>query len=222
VVSAAYRILLAPGGHPPLTQTSVSESLIQDFEVIHIGNSADNAVFSGSLLQYGLPLENDDLQLQAVFAEPVYCFLVALNPDGLIQLCYPPDRQVAQSEPIRRLRYPEDDAIAFGLTDGAGPQAFVLYASREPLPAFETWQSALLDAAWPLSNVSGGWTYRAGELQSIASRTGRPATGSMDRGAMRRVKTPTEFKKLCDRLRESGNTDVRGVLFAVGPREGRF
>jgi predicted Ser/Thr protein kinase len=187
--------------------------LIRRFDIVHIGNSGNRAEFSGSLLQFRPPRENDDIQVQAEFNDKVYCFLVALNPDGVKQLCFPADADMAQSEPIKTLRYPTEEDSAFGLTDGIGQQAFVLYTSREPLPAFNTWNSELVAASWPNPDVSGNWQYREGQLEAI-----EPPPSERTRGAERKTKTPTPFKQICDRMREAGSTDVRGVLFEVKPK----
>ncbi len=189
-----------------------SNDLIQDFELTHIGNSAERAEFSGSLLQFRAPRENDDIQVKAEFTSPVYCFLVALNPDGVKQLCYPANAATKQAEPITSLRYPTEENAAFGLTDGIGQQAFVLFTSREPLPAFSEWESDLSSTAWPNPDVVGNWSYTGGELVAL---TNPNIPQRSDRGTVRTTKTPTPFKELCDRLRKSETTDVRGVLFEV-------
>ena len=94
-----------------------------------------------------------------------------------------------------------------------GQQAFVLFTSREPLPAYADWSSKLEQAAWPNPEITGNWIYDHGELTAIM----KAKVGSETRGDIRATKTPTAFKELCDRLRESEETEVRGVLFEVGP-----
>ena len=42
--------------------------------------------------------------------------------------------------------------------------------------------------------------------------------GMIPRGTERKTKTPTQFKQLCDRLRQAGSSDVRGVTFEVKPK----
>jgi len=205
--------------HVPASSTELDEEavggLIEQFRILHIGNSDGRAEFSGSLLQFRQPRENDDIQVRAEFSKAVYCFLVALNPDGVKQLCYPRDPGVAQAEPINSLRYPASEDSAFGLTDGIGQQAFVLYTSRAPLPAFDVWDSELVTAPWPDPEVTGNWLYREGQLDVI----GVPAdVGLITRGAERKTKTPTAFKQLCDRLRQAGSSDVGGVTFEVKPQ----
>ena len=196
-------------------QVSAPEGLIESFELIHIGNSADRAEFSGQLLQFRPPRVNDDIQIRAEFTAPAYCFLVALNPDGTKQLCYPPSGDVPQEVAIERLWYPAEEKAAFGLTDGVGQQAFVLVASRDPLPAYDVWDADLTSAPWPHPDVVGNWRYVTGELQSLVSRA-VPAA-SLTRGTVRDTLTPTPFKELCDRLWQDNATDVRGVIFEIEP-----
>ena len=92
----------------------------------------------------------------------------------------------------------------------------MLFTSREPLPAFETWESELVTATWPNPDVVGNWTYTSGELMALTASTG--TASHMTRGAIRTTKTPTPFKELCDRLRQKKTTDVRGVIFEVQPQ----
>lgn len=213
ITTATTSTELTQGLNGSASVAESSNNLIKQFELVHIGNLADRAEFSGSLLQYRPPRVNDDIQVRAEFREPVYCFLVALNPDGIKQLCYPIDSKVAQHEPIKTLRYPADEGLSFGLTDGIGQQAFVLYTSREPLPAFNDWDSDLKKASWPDPEVAGNWLYHEGQLDAIGPMKINAADAS--RGAERKTKTPTLFKQMCDRMRQAAVTDVRGVLFEV-------
>jgi hypothetical protein len=153
--------------------------------------------------------------VQAEFSQPVYCYLVAFNPDGVKQLCFPEQADVAQSTPVLSLRYPADEELAFGLTDGTGQQAFVLHTSRDPLPAFVEWNSKLLTAQWPNPEVTGNWEYHHGQLQAIEPPASRLLA---TRGAVRKIQAPTPFKQLCDHLQQAGGGDVRGVLFEVQSR----
>src|SRR5262249_22766410 len=79
-------------------------------------------------------LFDDDVRVHAQLSVPAYCYLIALNPDGKVQLCEPstPTEAPAQTD---RLDYPQG-TVYFPLTDGVGLQAFVLLVSRQPLPPF--------------------------------------------------------------------------------------
>jgi hypothetical protein len=60
------------------------------------------------------------------------------------------------------LSHPADVLDYFGLTDGPGLQAFVLVASRQPLPSYKRWQSRVGIAPWeklPQERAWGVWQY---------------------------------------------------------------
>ena len=194
---------------------AATTNLIRDFQIIHVipdPASPDHAEFAVPLLEKGPPQQNHGIQVMASFTQPVYCYLVALNPDGVKQLCYPIAGDELQTEPIWSLRYPNDEDSAFGLTDGAGSQAFVLLTSLEPLPIYDDWQSEFVNATWPDPNVSGNWTYKSGKLVSFDDVETR------NRGIEITLKMPKQFKRHCDQLRTAGKTDVCGVIFQVEPK----
>ena len=67
---------------------------------------------------------------------PAYSYLIALNPNGAVQLWDPPEES---DPPSRSAKLSFGPSVNFGLTDGAGLQAFVVVASRKPLPPFAQW-----------------------------------------------------------------------------------
>ena len=76
---------------------------------------------SSGLLFYNGPVHYDDtLQINIQFDQPVYCFLFAVNPDGVVQLCYPEKEELIQKSPIRKLRYP-------GNNDRGRPSGLSIY-----------------------------------------------------------------------------------------------
>ncbi len=199
--------------------------LINEFTITHIAMEEDKQKGRANLLDLRQPREDDNVKIQATFKQPVYCFLFALNPDGVLQPCYPmpKDIDVVQQQPLTSLVYPpDDDAVtpnaisAFGLTDGSGEQAFVLIASQEPLPSFSKWKTALDSVSWPDSDVQGNWLYQHGEIEPL----GNDQRGDIreTRGDIRRVTIPGPFKRLCDSLRAPDAVDVQGVVFEVVPR----
>jgi hypothetical protein len=82
----------------------------------------------------------DLVQIKAVLSEPAYFFLLAFNTDGNEMLCWPADSR-QPPEPVERLTYPLEAGSFFPLKDEIGLQAFVLLASRQPLPAYEDWKA---------------------------------------------------------------------------------
>ena len=78
---------------------------------------------------------------------PAYCFLIALNPDGTTQLCYPESPTTAPPATATAIDYPPDPRSGFGLTDGVGTQVFVVVASAKPLPSYAEWSKSTGDLA---------------------------------------------------------------------------
>jgi hypothetical protein len=104
---------------------------------------------------------DDDVQIVAEQSAPAYCYLIALNPDGTVQLCHPTGDNGAGAAAVRpargaEVRYPPEDR-AFVL-DTPGLQAFVLAASRKPLPPYREWPGA--DAIpWEAVTDGGAWRW---------------------------------------------------------------
>jgi hypothetical protein len=112
---------------------------VESFQVNHfVGAKAEP---KGEIGRLSIDMrEGDDVRASAKFNRPAYCYLVAFNPDGKEQLCYPSDP--TQPPPaISELEYPRDQNRYFALTDGVGLQAFVLVVSWQPLPAYRDWRS---------------------------------------------------------------------------------
>jgi serine/threonine protein kinase len=168
VMSAAAAVLLAPpsrsdslvaaqprtagkGATTPPTQDRRSDSTgtvvprITDFEVINfrrdgtlreigtLGNSASEARC------------NDRVRVLVRFDSRVYCYLVALNPNGDVQPCHPTNLHEPPTQ-ADEVVYPGGMNEHFGLSDGPGLQAFVVVASRTPLPSYAKWSAAI---HWP-------------------------------------------------------------------------
>ena len=170
---------------------------IEEFSITHIGNSETVAEFSAPLLARRPPRVQDDIELNAVFATPVYCFLVALKTDGSLQLCYPDSPATIQSDPIESLAFPADPESAFRLTDGPGQQAFVLVASLEPLPSFDDWKLAISDTVWPDPETEGSWEYKHGKVTPLVSDSPQERK---TKGDIVKKMMPASFKRLCHQL----------------------
>jgi serine/threonine protein kinase len=104
------------------------------------------------------PLLDDNVRIQAKFNAPAYSYLVALNPDGSTQTCYPESHA---SNPPRggSLEFPGDPSSGFGLTDGVGVQAFVLIASLRPLPSPEELRHKIQSLPWRPIESEVVWRY---------------------------------------------------------------
>ncbi len=152
--------------------------------------------------------QDDDVTVYARLSAPAYCYLIALNPDGKDQLCYPAGPEVAP-RPTAELHFPSDAGIVFGLTDGVGLQVFVLVASTRPLPAYAAWNEEGL----PWGRTQGAGVYRYDGV-SFAFDDGR--------GELReRADFPVQLAAVCRALRSRPGVElIRVLAFPVvhGPR----
>ena len=150
------------------------------------------------------------MRVHARLTTPAYCFLIALNPDGKEQLCVPAD---ASTPPTRsdEVSFPPDPTEGFGLTDGVGLQAFVLVASRDPLPPYRVWHSRLGGLPWRATEAARGWRFDGREFVPLDGERGqvRTLTG-----------LPAPFAEVCRTIQASpGVTSVQAVVFPVRPKE---
>ena len=112
----------------------------------------------------------------------------------------------------RELTYPADPSKLHGLTDGVGLQAFVLWASAEPLPAYEAWKAKEGEAPW-----------RAVAAVPEAVWEGDPAglrtLTDVVRGVREKLTVPDELEALREWWRKRpGTADLRVLGFAVRPK----
>jgi hypothetical protein len=136
---------------------------------------------------------------------PASCYLIALNPDGRLQLCYPGESSVAPSA-SREIEYPQDPSAGFGLTDGVGLQAFVLVASRSRLPSFDDWRRALGELPWKTTDSDGVWQF-----------DGRRFETTLQRGSVRPLADlPRPLEAACRKLGSfSGIEAIQAVAFPI-------
>jgi tRNA A-37 threonylcarbamoyl transferase component Bud32 len=115
---------------------------------------------------------DDDLKVSVILTVPAHCYLLAYNPDGEEQLCYPADRSVAPPAK-RQFTYPNLDDHYFGLNDGLGMQAFVLVASAEPLPPYDTWKQRAGNAPWKAFAANGVWQFDGEAFTALPRERGQ-------------------------------------------------
>src|SRR5262249_14246601 len=105
-------------------------------------------------------LSTDSVRVSVKLKAPCYCYLLAFNPDGTEQLCYPEDpelpavlyprnkdAQSMTSSPPKaaEFRFPKDEYFEPGQQ---GLQVLVLIASSEPFPPYATWRSKAGSIPW--------------------------------------------------------------------------
>jgi hypothetical protein len=146
-----------------------------------------------------------DARVQARLSRPAYCFLIALDPDGKTELCYPEVSQVVPSL-MTTIDFPSDASAGFALTDGAGSQVFVLVASAKPLPSFVEWSEALGGLPWQPNEIGDVWQFNG----STFSR-------NTERGGVRPLADlPPPLEATCRALRSAPGVDaIRALAFPV-------
>jgi hypothetical protein len=165
---------------------------ITDFKVSHYRDKGKTLV--GDLATSAALLRvNDEVKITAALSSPVYCYLLAFNPDGDVQLCLPDDASghgAAKTAPEKRsaIRFPRQE-YGFVL-DRKGLQAFVLAASDKPLPPFSDWQREAGAIPWKAISHGGGerWQFDGRELTRLTLERGRI---ELREGA------PEPFRELC-------------------------
>jgi len=106
-----------------------------------------HATISETSLASDPPRLKDLVRVQVAFSRPAYSYLIALNPNGTIQLCVPVGG-IVPSLPRRELDFPEDPADYFGLTDGVVSRCSWWWPST--VPCLRTSRGRLRSpAAWP-------------------------------------------------------------------------
>ena len=150
---------------------------------------------------------NDAIRLSLEMDQRQHVLLVAFNPDGGVQLCFPDDETTAPAA-IQRLEFPSERDLYFRLTDGRGQQAFLVFVSDQPLPAFATFRKNISTAGWAANTTGGLWRFDGSKVSQIFS-------DRKDRGAVQRLTTP-HFRSLCTSLVEQPSAgQVMGLAFPV-------
>jgi predicted Ser/Thr protein kinase len=151
----------------------------------------------------------DSVRAIARLDRPAYCYLIALNPDGGVQLCEPAEPTAAPS-PRAEIHFPADAGSGFSLTDGAGIQAFVLLAANRPLPPFGQWTQAG-SLRWRSVPAEGVWQFDGHQISRL---------GGVQRGEIKRLfDSPRPFAQLCAELQNLDGIDaVQAIAFPVKPK----
>jgi hypothetical protein len=154
---------------------------------------------------------DDNVRVRARLSAPGYCYLIALNPDGSVQLC---PKAGANSPPslASEIDYPAEPEGYYGLTEGTGLHAFILVASRKPLPAFDSWP-ARSGLPWSSASAGGAWRFDGHHFAYL---------GSPDRSERRSPGTaPAPFADACRYLSRLPEVDtVQAMAFPVLSVEG--
>jgi hypothetical protein len=163
----------------------------------------------------------DSVQISATLSAPGYAYLIAFNPDGSEQLCYPEDPELAEvkypqnknaksmtTAPTRgeHLRYPREQFFEPGIP---GLQVFVLIASAEPLPPYSEWRAKFDTVPW--KKVDGDvdqwrWEFDGQDFLRLPEKRGQ----RVERGS-----SPREFRDLCNFF--SARSDIQAIRAIAFP-----
>jgi tRNA A-37 threonylcarbamoyl transferase component Bud32 len=152
-------------------------------------------------------LFEDDVRVHAQLDTPAYCYLIALDADGTVQLCHP-GTDTRPPPRADQIVYPLESKY-FPLTDGTGFQGFVALASRQPLPSFSRWEGRR-GLHWKTvpANGAGVWSFHGGNFEPLSGgRRGQPRSHT---GA------PRPFQEVCEYLQKVPGIDaVEAIAFPV-------
>jgi hypothetical protein len=155
----------------------------------------------------GLTIEDDGVRVSARLEAPAFCYLISLEADGGVQLCWPTPSD--SPGPMESICYPPEIAGDFVLNDGHGVQAFVLVSTTKQLPAFEKWDGRVgLEQRWKTALADGVWRYDG-------QRITREDSGI--RGEARRnTDCPTTFRDICEYLTRRADVEaIQAIAFPV-------
>jgi hypothetical protein len=117
--------------------------------------------------------QQDAVRVWAQFDKPGYAYLIAINPSGREQLCFPADAGSAP-EAHTAVEYPAKDEVPFPLNDGVNVHVFVLLVSNRPLPAYDEWRTAHVLPRSP-QQEAGWYSYDGTRVSHITGERGTAA-----------------------------------------------
>lgn len=194
-----------------------------DVQITHSALNQDGEIAaSDDLLRLSDPRENDYLRWDVIPSQPAYFMLIALNPDGAVQTCFP-ERDSAigiatddapgttetnPSEPISEFHYPIDRGQGWGLWDGTGQQAFLLIASLTPLPESDSMVTLAGISEWTPKSESGAWKWKGGDLFAWQE--------NQFRGGVSDLPGKSSFQEICTRLQKLyPDAEIHAVSFPI-------
>jgi hypothetical protein len=155
---------------------------------------------------------DDEVEVSAGLDAPAHGYLIALDPDGAVQLCHPLEacERPPRSEEIRL-----PDTKTYALTGRPGLQAFVVVASRKPLPPYADWPGAAgLRRLWRPCDARQAWRFDGRRFETLSSATrgelkDRPGMG-----------VPAPLREVCEYLAKSPEFEaVAAIAFPVKPKD---
>jgi serine/threonine protein kinase len=212
---------IAPDLETPSIAMPATPLRINSFDVIHVEpkprgerDQSERLEVIGKIGKTSWQTREDDkVRVSAQLDAPAFSYLIALNPDGKDQLYLPSDLTQPRP-PSAEIRFDQCD---FRLSDGPGLQAFVVVASRRPLPPYETWPGTDgLRQRWKhvaADDVQGVWEYKDGQLHHLLSGSRGPLEKRPEAESL------APFQEVCDYLRQLPDVEaVQAIAFPVRPK----
>jgi hypothetical protein len=164
----------------------------------------------------------DAVTLTVELSAPAYCYVIGCNFDGTATLLWPVDWTGKPSEDVappeqRLLHYPAGEKRLY-LDDKAasGLQAYVVAASRRPLPPYANWKAGRSGVNWR-ALPAGETVWEADTEGTYAVVKGLGA----DRGSIREAPGVPPLSGLCRSLSFGAVEVVEAIAFPVLPKEGK-
>ncbi len=198
----------SPGSGAPGAAVAAPLTILS-MDLAHFRAGLDRPLGMIGVDSTGARFNEDSIGVLVRFSAAAYCYILALNPDGTTQLCYPAaaDEVPRPSAVVDAPMGVDGEAKLFGLTDGIGAQAFAVVASRHPLPAYSEWSARAGKLPWRSFEIDGVWSSDGHE----------PALLSQTRGTIQpRPPNPDPFAASIAALKGApGIESVRAVAFPV-------
>jgi hypothetical protein len=182
--------------------TAEAASLIRSMQVKQYRLGPEGLVNVGEVgTSPALPLlDHDAFRVLAEMTEEASCYLIAFAPDGDGVLCFPPDAG-RSPKPARSVSYPLEGYCSL---PKPGLYAFVLLASRDPLPPYAQWPGRLQPPLAGASAPPGAWLFDGRNIEAL--RRDAKANGTM---------APLFVRELCSSLPPRGpDFSVRVLAFS--------
>lgn len=154
------------------------------------------------------PRFGDDVRVHAKLSDPAHAYLLAFTADGKEELCFPAGETV-KPQPASTVAYPPGPAEYFDLTQGEGWQAFVLLASRSPLPPYREWRDGRGQPPWSKAKPGeSAWGFDGKNFERL------------DRKVSADEQPPGAIVDLCSFFsNQPGIETIKAVVFPILPLE---
>jgi hypothetical protein len=206
----------------PETMEGEKPLRIKPIRVMHYETINKEAVQRGPIGERSFSTRvGDTVTLTVELSEPGYFYVIAFNFDGEEQLRWPADEEgnPAPKVPpkrLARLHFPEGDIRVFlDDNDKGGLQAFVVVASKQPLPAYAEWRKQITGVSWK-SLPASKTVWEADAKGAYAMLEGLPA----DRGSVKAAPGVPPLAALCRALSQGGAV-AEAIAFPVVGKDGK-